>query len=47
MSTWTRQMGLPVVTVEALSATEYKLSQTRMFSNPDNAKETYNDSEFK
>ncbi|XP_059611048.1 uncharacterized protein LOC132257980 [Phlebotomus argentipes] len=36
MDTWTRQGGFPVVTVEQLSNTTYKLTQKRFFSNPEN-----------
>ncbi|XP_030370374.1 uncharacterized protein LOC115620994 [Scaptodrosophila lebanonensis] len=34
MLTWTMQMGLPVVNVEQISNTEYKLTQKRFLSNP-------------
>lgn len=47
MSTWTEQMGLPVVQVEQVSTTQYKLTQKRFFSNPDDYNGIYNDSPFK
>lgn len=47
MDTWTKQMGFPVVTVEKRSDTSYVLTQKRFFSNPDNAKESYTDSDYK
>ncbi|XP_059219771.1 glutamyl aminopeptidase [Stomoxys calcitrans] len=46
MRTWTEQMGLPVVVVQQLSATEYKLTQKRFFSNPKDYDGTYDDSPF-
>lgn len=47
MSTWTKQSGLPVVNVEKKSATEYRLTQKRFFSNPANENIQPEDSEFK
>lgn len=47
MNTWTEQMGLPVVEVEQVSATQFKLTQKRFFSNPDDYSGTYDDSRFK
>lgn len=47
VSTWTKQMGYPVVNVERISPNQYKLTQKRFLSNPENEKETINDSEFK
>ncbi|XP_058986730.1 glutamyl aminopeptidase-like [Musca domestica] len=46
MRTWTEQMGLPVVEVEQISATQYKLTQKRFFSNPDDYNGVYDDSPF-
>ncbi|XP_037030240.1 glutamyl aminopeptidase isoform X2 [Bradysia coprophila] len=46
MNTWTKQMGFPVVTVEKVSDTQYRLTQKRFFSNPDNANETTSESEY-
>ncbi|CAD6993566.1 unnamed protein product [Ceratitis capitata] len=46
MNTWTEQMGLPVVEVEQVSATQFKLTQKRFFSNPDDYSGTYDDSRF-
>lgn len=46
MRTWTEQMGLPVVEVEQVSATQYKLTQKRFFSNPDDYDGIYDDSPF-
>lgn len=47
MSTWTKQEGLPVVSVEKVSSTEYRLTQKRFFSNPENENATLKQSEFK
>lgn len=47
MSTWTKQMGYPVVTVTPTGNNGYRLTQQRFFSNPENAQEVHNDSEFK
>lgn len=47
MATWTKQSGFPVVNVEKVSDTKYKLTQKRFLSNPANEKEQPNDSEFK
>ncbi|XP_053945175.1 glutamyl aminopeptidase-like [Anastrepha ludens] len=46
MNTWTEQMGLPVVMVEQLNDTQFKLTQKRFFSNPDDYDGTYDDSPF-
>ncbi|EDV93149.1 GH18428 [Drosophila grimshawi] len=46
MLTWTVQMGLPVVTIEKLSDTEYKLKQKRFLSNPNDYNEGHEPSEF-
>ncbi|XP_039964988.1 uncharacterized protein LOC120777590 [Bactrocera tryoni] len=46
MNTWTEQMGLPVVEVEQISTTQYKLTQKRFFSNPDDYEGVYDDSAF-
>ncbi|KAL5292090.1 ENPEP.2 family protein [Megaselia abdita] len=46
MRTWTEQMGLPVVKVEKISPTKFKLTQKRFFSNPEDYKGTYDDSVF-
>lgn len=35
MSTWTRQMGLPVVRVHHVTGNEYLLNQSRFLINPD------------
>ena len=47
MRTWTEQMGLPVVEVEQISDTQYRLTQKRFFSNPVDYEGVYNDSPFK
>lgn len=47
MSTWTNQMGYPVVNVEQVSPNQYKLTQKRFLANPDNENETHEPSEFK
>ncbi|KAH8399407.1 hypothetical protein KR215_009733 [Drosophila sulfurigaster] len=44
MLTWT--MGLPVVTIEKVSDTEYKLTQKRFLSNPNDYDEVHEASEF-
>ncbi|XP_055901791.1 uncharacterized protein LOC129938333 [Eupeodes corollae] len=44
MRTWTEQMGFPVVEVEKISDVEYKLTQKRFFSNPEDYNGDYNDS---
>jgi len=41
------QMGLPVVTIEKVSDTEYKLTQKRFLSNPNDYNEDHEPSEFK
>ncbi|XP_032306948.1 glutamyl aminopeptidase [Drosophila ananassae] len=46
MLTWTVQMGLPVVTIEKVSDTEYKLTQNRFLSNPNDYDEEHEPSEF-
>ncbi|XP_017474764.1 PREDICTED: glutamyl aminopeptidase-like [Rhagoletis zephyria] len=46
MNTWTEQMGLPVVEVEQLSDTRFRLTQRRFFSNPDDYEGIYDDSPF-
>ncbi|KAH8335428.1 hypothetical protein KR074_001621 [Drosophila pseudoananassae] len=46
MLTWTVQMGLPVVTIEKVSDTEYKLTQKRFLSNPNDYDEEHEASEF-
>lgn len=43
MDTWTKQMGFPVVNVTKRSDTQFELTQTRFFSNPDNAEQEYTD----
>lgn len=40
-------MGFPVVTVEKESALQYKLTQKRFFSNPDDENVAPDDSEYK
>lgn len=47
MSTWTKQMGYPVVNVEPVagSPNQYRLTQKRFLSNPDSV--SANDSQFK
>lgn len=47
MSTWTEQMGLPVVNVEHVSDTQYRLTQKRFFANIEDYDVIYDDSEFK
>uniref|UniRef100_A0A1B0DFZ4 glutamyl aminopeptidase n=1 Tax=Phlebotomus papatasi TaxID=29031 RepID=A0A1B0DFZ4_PHLPP len=47
MDTWTRQGGFPVVTVEKLNSTKYKLTQKRFFSNPENDISSAPPSEYK
>lgn len=47
MATWTQQSGFPVVNVEKINATQYKITQKRFFSNPENEKVQLNDSYFK
>lgn len=47
MDTWTKQSGLPVVTVKKISDTEYELKQKRFLSNPSNEADQPNDSKFK
>lgn len=47
MNTWTVQMGFPVVTVEQVSTTKYRLTQKRFFSNPKDYESEYNDSPYK
>lgn len=48
MSTWTKQSGFPVVNVERISKTQYRLTQKRFLSNPSNeALVQTNDTEFK
>lgn len=39
-------MGLPLVKVEKITPTKYKLTQKRFFSNPEDYEGTYNDSVF-
>ncbi|XP_016947727.2 glutamyl aminopeptidase [Drosophila biarmipes] len=46
MLTWTVQMGLPVVTIEKVSDTEYKLTQKRFLSNPNDYDADHEPSEF-
>ncbi|KAH8336361.1 hypothetical protein KR059_004239 [Drosophila kikkawai] len=46
MLTWTVQMGLPVVTIEKVSDTEYKLTQKRFLSNPNDYEADHEPSEF-
>ncbi|XP_067616962.1 glutamyl aminopeptidase-like [Eurosta solidaginis] len=46
MNTWTEQMGLPVVEVEQVSNTLFKLTQRRFFTNPDDYNGVYDDSPF-
>ncbi|XP_020715909.1 glutamyl aminopeptidase [Ceratitis capitata] len=46
MNTWTVQMGFPVVTVEQVSTTKYRLTQKRFFSNPKDYESEYNDSPY-
>lgn len=40
-------MGLPVVTIEKISNTEYKLTQKRFLSNPNDYDAKHEASEFK
>lgn len=40
-------MGFPVVTVEKVNDNQYKLTQKRFFSNPDNEKDAPDDLEYK
>lgn len=40
-------MGYPVVNVERVSANQYRLTQKRFLSNPENENVVVNDSEFK
>lgn len=47
MQTWTEQMGLPVVTVQKINETSFKLTQKRFFSNPEDEGKQMNDSPFK
>ena len=44
MRTWTEQMGFPVVEIEKLSDNEYKLTQKRFLSNPEDYNGVYDDS---
>lgn len=46
MSTWTKQMGYPVVNVEQVSPTQYKLTQKRFLLNPNSENQTHAESEF-
>ncbi|XP_055377192.1 aminopeptidase A-like [Condylostylus longicornis] len=46
MQTWTVQMGLPVVNVEKLSETEYKLKQKRFFANPEDENKEVEESPY-
>ncbi|KAL7728103.1 hypothetical protein ACLKA6_002245 [Drosophila palustris] len=46
MLTWTVQMGLPVVTIQKVSNTEYKLTQKRFLSNPNDYDAVHEASEF-
>lgn len=46
MRTWTEQMGLPLVTVKIITPGKLRLTQKRFFSNPEDYKGTYDDSEF-
>uniref|UniRef100_T1GQI9 Aminopeptidase n=1 Tax=Megaselia scalaris TaxID=36166 RepID=T1GQI9_MEGSC len=46
MRTWTEQMGLPLVEVEKLSTTSFRLTQKRFFSNPEDYNGVYDDSVF-
>lgn len=49
MSTWTKQMGYPVVNVEQVSGNQYRLTQQRFLSNPESetdAKARAGESEF-
>ena len=46
MRTWTEQMGLPVVEVEVLPNNQYRLTQKRFFSNPEDYNGVYDDSPF-
>jgi len=41
------QMGLPVVTIQKVSNTEYKLTQKRFLSNPNDYDAVHEASEFK
>lgn len=48
MDTWTRQSGLPVVTVEAVGTEgRYRLTQKRFFANPENESKDPPPSDFK
>lgn len=47
MATWTQQSGYPVLNVEKLSPTQYKLTQKRFLSNPSKANASPNDSVYK
>lgn len=50
MSTWTKQMGYPVVNVELVAGNQYRLTQKRFLSNPESARSAAalaGDSEFK
>lgn len=47
MATWTKQSGYPVVNVEKISPTQYKLTQKRFLSNPGKAGSLPNDSVYK
>uniref|UniRef100_A0A0A1WLH6 Aminopeptidase n=1 Tax=Zeugodacus cucurbitae TaxID=28588 RepID=A0A0A1WLH6_ZEUCU len=46
LQTWTVQMGFPVVTVEQVSATQYRLTQRRFFSNPNDYSLQIDDSPY-
>nr|XP_036213142.1 glutamyl aminopeptidase [Bactrocera oleae] len=46
LKTWTVQMGFPVVNVEQVSTTQYRLTQKRFFSNPNDYNSLYNDSPY-
>ncbi|XP_055851688.1 glutamyl aminopeptidase-like isoform X1 [Episyrphus balteatus] len=46
MKTWTVQTGYPVVDVVKVNQTQYKLTQKRFFSNPEDYNQTHSDSEF-
>lgn len=46
MSTWTKQMGYPVVNVELVEGNQYRLTQKRFLSNPESVS-IPSESEFK
>lgn len=39
MDTWTRQMGLPLITIKKINDTEYELSQERFLADPSTTSE--------